>query len=124
MTDSVDEVRKASVLGFVFVAGVDLSRKMLKLVTPAGGDLPGTILVKGRIERNDYEKKEKSNHCIINSYDCYNDSSSCFCSSTSRWKDGCFFYTCGSEWRMGSMGGAMGGKKGRLDNCFFKPWNE
>ena len=50
MTESVDEVRKASVLGFVFVAGVDLSRKMLKLVTPAGGDLPGTILVKGRIE--------------------------------------------------------------------------
>lgn len=48
--ESVDEVRKASVLGFVFVAGVDLSRKMLKLVTPAGGDLPGTILVKGRIE--------------------------------------------------------------------------
>lgn len=46
----MDEVRRASVLGFVFVSGVDVSRKMLKLVTPSGGDLPGTILIKGRVE--------------------------------------------------------------------------
>lgn len=48
--ESLDDVRRATVLGFVFVSGVDVPRKTLKLVTPSGGDLPGTILVKGRIE--------------------------------------------------------------------------
>ncbi|OAO17232.1 pre-mRNA cleavage complex II protein Clp1 [Blastocystis sp. ATCC 50177/Nand II] len=49
---SVDDVKTASILGFVFVSMVDESQKKVRLVIPCGGDLPGTILLSGSIRWN------------------------------------------------------------------------
>lgn len=52
LNSSVDEVKTASILGFVFVSMVDEAQKKVRLVIPCGGDLPGTILLCGNIRWN------------------------------------------------------------------------
>ena len=44
---SQEDLRVASVLGFVYVAEVDESRKKLKLLTPLSGRLPNQVMVWG-----------------------------------------------------------------------------
>ena len=48
----IDDVRKASILGFVFVSAVNKEKNTIQLLLPSGGDLPGTIMLKGDIEWN------------------------------------------------------------------------
>ena len=51
--NSVSDLGNASILGFVFVSSVNLNDRTIHLVTPLGGDLPGTILLKGKITWNE-----------------------------------------------------------------------
>ncbi len=45
--DSEEDIRDASVIGFVYVAEVDEKRKKLKLLAPLSGRLPNKALVWG-----------------------------------------------------------------------------
>lgn len=47
-TDGLDGVRDAAVMGYVYVAEVDESKKKIKLLSPVGGRAPGTALVWGQ----------------------------------------------------------------------------
>ena len=59
----IDDVRKAFILGFVFVSAVNKEKNTVQLLLPSGGDLPGTIMLKGDIEWNssfDYQQR-----CVV-----------------------------------------------------------
>lgn len=49
----VKDLPTCSILGFVFVSSVNVNDRVLRLVTPLGGDLPGNILLKGKITWNE-----------------------------------------------------------------------
>ena len=51
----VKDLATCSILGFVFVSSVNVNDRVVHLVTPQGGDLPGTILLKGKISWNEKE---------------------------------------------------------------------
>ena len=53
MTFRVKDLPNSSVLGFVFVSSVNVNDRIIRLVTPLGGDLPGNILLKGKISWNE-----------------------------------------------------------------------
>lgn len=46
--DSPENIRDASVMGFVYVADVDDHRKKVRLLTPVPGRLPARPLIWGR----------------------------------------------------------------------------
>ena len=47
INDSQEDIRDASVLGFVFVAEVDEARRKIKVLAPLSGRLPNRALVWG-----------------------------------------------------------------------------
>ncbi|KAK8806126.1 hypothetical protein JH06_1371 [Blastocystis sp. subtype 4] len=49
----VKDLPTSSILGFVFVSSVNVNDRVIRLVTPLGGDLPGNILLKGKITWNE-----------------------------------------------------------------------
>lgn len=53
MKSRVKDLATCSILGFVFVSSVNVNDRVIHLVTPQGGDLPGTILLKGKISWNE-----------------------------------------------------------------------
>ena len=53
MKSRVKDLATFSILGFVFVSSVNVNDRVIHLVTPQGGDLPGTILLKGKISWNE-----------------------------------------------------------------------
>ncbi len=46
--DSQENIRDASVIGFVYVADVDEKRKKMKVLAPVSGRLPARAIVWGR----------------------------------------------------------------------------
>jgi len=46
-TDSEDTVRDASVMGYLYTAEVDESKKKVRILSPVGGRLPSRALVWG-----------------------------------------------------------------------------
>jgi len=46
-TDSEDTVRDASVMGYLYIAEVDESKKKIRILSPVGGRLPSRALVWG-----------------------------------------------------------------------------
>ena len=50
MKSRVKDLATCSILGFVFVSSVNVNDRV---ITPQGGDLPGTILLKGKISWNE-----------------------------------------------------------------------
>ena len=53
MNCRVKDLPTSSILGFVFVSSVNVNDRVIRLVTPLGGDLPGNILLKGKITWNE-----------------------------------------------------------------------
>lgn len=49
LLSSEKDLPHCSILGFVFVSHVDESKRSMKLQPPIGGELPGNILIKGKI---------------------------------------------------------------------------
>lgn len=46
-TDSQDNIRDASVIGFIYVAEVDETKNKLRILTPASGRLPNKAMIWG-----------------------------------------------------------------------------
>lgn len=46
-SDTHDEIRDASVIGYLYVSDVDESRQRLKILSPAGGRLPNKAMIWG-----------------------------------------------------------------------------
>ena len=45
--DTLENIRDASVIGFLFVAEVDEKRRKVKILVPLSGPLPGTTMIWG-----------------------------------------------------------------------------